>query len=120
MGAQIKAILVCLLVFLGTAAAAEDTGVIEIVTMSLAEGVTPAAFEPVDRAVQQDHVSKQPGFVSRQAGYREGQWAVVVTWQNAEAAQASMDSFATAPAAQRFISMIDPSTLSMTRYQLAR
>lgn len=99
---------------------AQDKGVIEIVTMDLADGVSAEAFAPVDKAIEDDHVSKQPGFVSRQAGFAEGRWAVVVTWANAEAAQASMDSFASAPAAARFMSMIDPSSMAMTRYELAR
>ena len=99
---------------------AQENGVIEIVTMSLAEGVSAEDFEPVDKAIEDEHVSKQPGFVSRQAAFSEGRWAVVVNWESADAAQASMDSFATARAAAKFMSMIDANTLSMTRYDLAR
>lgn len=99
---------------------AQDKGVIEIVTMNLAEGVSAEAFEPVDMAIENEHVSQQPGFISRQAAFSDGKWAVVVNWESAEAAQASMDSFASAPAAEQFMSMIDASTMSMTRYELAR
>ena len=105
---------------MGGTALAQDKGVIEIVTMKLAEGVTVEEFEPVDKAIEDEHVSKQPGFVSRQAAFSEGRWAVVVNWESADAAQASMDSFAAAPAAEKFMSMIDASTMSMTRYELAR
>ncbi|WP_336096712.1 antibiotic biosynthesis monooxygenase family protein [Roseovarius sp. CH_XMU1461] len=99
---------------------AQDNGVIEIVTMNLAEGVSPEVFEPVDKAIEDEHVSQQPGFISRQAAFSDGKWAVVVNWESAEAAQASMDSFASAPAAEKFMSMIDATTMSMTRYDLAR
>ena len=99
---------------------AQENGVIEIITMSLAEGVSAEDFEPVDKAIEEEHVSKQPGFVSRQAAFSDGKWAVVVNWESAETAQASMDSFADAPAAEKFMSMIDASTMSMTRYELAR
>lgn len=99
---------------------AQDAGVIEIVTMKLAEGVTVQEFKPVDKAIEEEHVSKQPGFISRQAAFSGGKWAVVVNWESADAAQASMDSFASARAAERFMSMIDPSSMSMTRYELAR
>ena len=99
---------------------AQENGVIEIVTMSLAEGVSAEDFEPVDKAIEDEHVSKQPGFVSRQAAFSEGRWAVVVNWESADAAQASMDSFAATQAAEKFMSMIDASTMSMTRYELAR
>ena len=37
---------------------AQDVGVIEIVTMNLAEGVTAQAFEPVDKAIEDEHVSQ--------------------------------------------------------------
>lgn len=99
---------------------AQDNGVIEIVTMDLADGVTAEAFEPIDKAIETEHVSQQPGFISRQAAFTDGEWAVVVNWESAEAAQASMDSFASAPAAEQFMSMIDATTMSMKRYDLAR
>ena len=105
---------------LGGSALAQETGVIEIVTLNLAEGVSAQDFAPVDKAIEDEHVSKQPGFISRQAAFSDGKWAVVVNWESAEAAQASMDSFASAPAAEKFMSMIDVSTLMMTRYDLAR
>lgn len=99
---------------------AQSKGVIEIVTMTLASGVTAEAFAPVDKAIEDEHVSKQPGFISRQAASNDGDWVVVVNWESADAAQASMDSFASAPAAAQFMSMIDASTMAMTRYELAR
>lgn len=115
-----KAVLITLFMLVGGAALAEEKGVIEIVTMNLAEGISAEAFEPVDKAIEEEHVSKQPGFVSRQAAFDNGKWVVVVNWENTESAQASMDSFASAPAAEKFMSMIDISTMSMTRYELAR
>ncbi|MGH1477235.1 MAG: hypothetical protein ACRBM6_00660 [Geminicoccales bacterium] len=115
-----KAVLITLLMLVGGAAMAGEKGVIEIVTMNFAEGVTNEEFEPVDKVIEEEHVSKQPGFISRQAAFSDGKWAVVVNWESAEAAQASMDSFASAPAAEQFMSMIDVSTMSMTRYELAR
>ncbi len=117
---NMKALLITLFLTLGGTAMAQDNGVIEIITMDLAEGVSAEAFELVDRAIEDEHVSKQPGFISRQAAFADGNWVVVVNWENAEAAQASMDSFTSAPAAEKFMSMIDASTMSMTRYELVR
>ncbi len=90
--------------------------VVEIATFALAEGVTVEAFTPIDKAVEDQHVSKQPGFISRQVASDGSQWLVIVHWENAEAAQASMDSFANAPAAAEFMSNMDASTMTMTRY----
>ena len=99
---------------------AQDAGVTEIVAKDLAEGVTAQEFEPVDKAIENEHIGKQPGFISRQAAFADGKWAVVVNWESAKAAWAPMDSFASAPAAEKFMSMIDATTMSMTRYELAR
>ena len=99
---------------------AQDKGVIEIVTMGLAEGVSAEVFEPVDKAIENEHVSQQPGFISCHVAFADGKWVVVANWESAEAAQASMDSFASAPAAEKFMSMIDASTMSITRYELTR
>ena len=93
--------------------------VIEIATFQLADGVSPAQFAPLDAAVERNHVSKQPGFVSRETGYTDqGEWLVVVHWENIEAAEGSMASFANAPAAADFMANLDAATMSMTRYEI--
>ena len=47
--------------------------VIEIVTFKLGPGTGAAAFQPLDRAVEVQHVSKQPGFISRVPAVRPPQ-----------------------------------------------
>ena len=91
--------------------------VIEIVKFKLAPGITATVFQPVDRAVKVHHVSKQPGFISRESATNEiGEWLVIVHWKSVKDAEASMASFSSAPAAQTFMSMIDASTMTMQRY----
>lgn len=93
--------------------------VIEVATFELANGVDAAQFAPLDAAVERDHVSKQAGFVSRETGYTDqGAWLVIVHWESIEAAEASMASFAAAPAAADFMANLDPATMSMTRYEI--
>lgn len=99
---------------------AEDKGVVEIVTMNLKDGVSAEAFAAVDKAIEDQHVSKQPGFVSRETGVSGNKWLVIVHWTSADAAQASMDTFASAPAASQFMSLIEASTMMMTRYDGVR
>lgn len=95
------------------------TTVVEVVTLNLADGVTVEQFAPVDRAVEEEHVSRQPGFVSREvAAGDDGSWLVIVHWASVEDAQASMDSFAAAPAVARFMEMIDAESMRMTRYDV--
>jgi hypothetical protein len=91
--------------------------VVEVVTLKLKNGVSYADFAPIDKAVETQHVSKQPGFISRESAAGEnGEWLVIVHWQSAKDADASMKSFASAPAAQEFMAKIDPSSLAMKRY----
>lgn len=100
-------------------AQAEDTAtVVEIATMTLAAGVTAAEFAAIDARVEAEHVSRQPGFVSRETGVTEGGWVAIIYWASVEAAEASMASFATAPAAAEFMSMVDADSIVMTRYTL--
>jgi hypothetical protein len=91
--------------------------VVEVVTLKLKDGVSYADFAPIDKAVETQHVSKQPGFISRESAAGEnGEWLVIVHWQSAKDADASMASFASAPAAKDFMAKIDPSSLKMKRF----
>lgn len=99
---------------------ATNAQIVEIATMSLGAGVSPEDFAEVDARVEQEHVSQQPGFVARETGATADGWVAIVYWASAEDAQASMDSFATAPAAAEFMSMVDPESIVMTRYRLNR
>ncbi len=95
----------------------EKSFVIEVVTLSLKDGVSHAEFAPIDKAVEVEHVSKQPGFISRESAAGEGsEWLVIVHWNSAEEADASMSSFMDAPAAAAFMDSIDASSMVMKRY----
>src|SRR5450432_180254 len=91
--------------------------VIEVVTLQLKGGVTTAQFDQVDRDVEQTYIRKRPGFLSREsAPGADRSWLVVVHWRSAADAEVSMKSFASAPAAADFMSMIVPDSMVMTRY----
>lgn len=93
--------------------------VIEIATFDLNEGVSASDFAVYDQAVEEQHVALQPGFVSRETGFNEdGQWLVVVHWDSVASADASMSSFATAPAAADFMANLQPATMAMKRYDI--
>lgn len=91
--------------------------VIEVVTLKLKPGVSAEAFRLVDKAVETEHVSRQPGFLSREtAPGQNGAWLVIVHWRSAADADASMGSFEAAPAAAAFMDKIEPGSMVMTRY----
>jgi hypothetical protein len=100
-----------------SAAATPKTDIIEIVTLKIKPGVSVEAFQKIDAAVGSQHVAKQPGFISREsASSGENEWLVIVHWRSTKDADASMASFASAPAAKEFIDSIDSSTMVMKRY----
>ena len=95
--------------------------IIEIASMQLKDGVTLEEFEPLDRAVEEQFVSKQPGFLSREAAAGDDRsWVVIVHWASVEASENSMKTFADAPANAAFMARVDASTMTMQRYRAVR
>jgi hypothetical protein len=91
--------------------------VIEVVTLKLKPGVTAVQFDPVDRDVQTQYMVKRPGFLSREsAPGSDNNWLVIVHWRSLADAEASVKSFPTAPAAAKFMSLMVPNSMVMTRY----
>ena len=100
------------------ALAGQGGNVIEVVTFKLKAGVAAAEFASIDKAVEREHVTRQPGFVSRESAHgADGEWLVIVHWRSAKDADASMAGFEKAPAAAPFMSKIEASTMTMRRYQ---
>jgi hypothetical protein len=91
--------------------------VIEVVTLKLKPELTAAQFDLVDREVQTQYIAKRPGFLSREsAPGSDHNWLVIVHWRSLADAEASMKSFPTAPAAAKFMSLMVPNSMLMTRY----
>ena len=106
---------------LGQSTMTKITEIIEIVSLKLKEGVTFEIFKAIDKAVELQHVSKQPGFISRQTAVGEDrEWMVIVCRQSKKDAEASMSTFMDAPTASTFMENIDASTKVMKRYKAAK
>lgn len=91
--------------------------IIEVVTLRLKDGVSPAHFAHLDQQVEQTYIRKRPGFLSRESAPGSNHnWLVIVHWRSTSDAKASMKSFATAPAAAEFMAMIVPNSMVMKRY----
>ena len=92
---------------------------IEIVNFRLKPETTDEAFVEVTKSMERNFLGKLHGFVDRDTGKSaDGQWLVVLHWESAEDAQASMDKFVGNEGTKTFTDMIDMSTFSMTRYVL--
>lgn len=118
-----KAFLVLLTAALGSmnfevmAQTQQPSPVIEVVTMKLKSGVSAAQFKVIDQGMAAKYVSKRPGFLSRESAPGPGNtWLAIIHWRSAADADASMKSFSAAPGAAQFMSMIEPNSMTMTRY----
>ena len=77
--------------------------IVEITTLTLAEGVTDPSFLALDRRIQTELVPNQAGFVRRTTARHGEDWLVVTLWA----------SDADAAAYQR---AVEAGSLHMTRY----
>jgi hypothetical protein len=78
-----------------------------------------AEFMREDERVGKEYTPPQPGFISRESAKNDnGDWVVIVHWDNAQNAEASMELFPNHPVAKRFIELMDASTFSMIRYEV--
>jgi len=95
--------------------------VIEVVTLTIKDGISVEHFSALDKAVEREHVARQPGFISRESAPGENAtWLVIVHWASVADADASMASFASAPSTAAFMAAIQPDTMAMTRYGATR
>jgi heme-degrading monooxygenase HmoA len=92
---------------------------VETIRFRLREGVADSDFLRRNRGVEDNYMSRRPGFRSRETARGEdGEWLVVVHWDSGEAAQATMGAFFAAPEAQEFLDAVDKASASSVRYEL--
>ncbi|MDE4133584.1 hypothetical protein PXK00_10695 [Phaeobacter sp. QD34_3] len=87
--------------------------VAEIVTFTLAQGVTPDAFV----ALSQDSeafVRAQPGFMVRRLSCgADGRWSDQVVWRDMTSAKAAAEAFPKQPFAAALMQAIEPGSIDM-------
>jgi hypothetical protein len=92
---------------------------VEVIHFRLREDSNEQEFIREDERVGREYTPYQPGFVSRESAKNdEGDWVVIVHWENPDDAQASMEKFPNDPIAQRFLALLDSDTFSMIRYDV--
>ena len=92
---------------------------IEIVTFELADGVSDEAFVAETKSMERDFLGKLKGFMDRDTGKSEdGSWVVVLHWESAEDAQASINKFVEAEGTKAFTALIKMDTFVMKRFKL--
>ena len=92
---------------------------VEVIHFRMREDADEQECLREDERVGREYTPYQPGFISRESAKNDqGDWVVIVHWENAKNAEASMEKFPNDPTAQRFIALMDSDTFSMTRYEV--
>ncbi|MEM9341263.1 MAG: antibiotic biosynthesis monooxygenase [Bacteroidota bacterium] len=95
----------------------KKTFVIEVTRFRAKEGTDDEAFTKRDAEIEEDYTSKQPGFIRRESAQSEdGEWLVVVYWEDMESASASMQKFMGDASVADYAGMIDGATMKMKRF----
>ena len=84
----------------------------------LPAGADEAAFLAADRRVQQEFAYHQPGLLRRTiARGQDGGWIVVDLWRSAADADACDARWESDPVTQRFMALLDRSSVTTERYE---
>ncbi|NRB19252.1 MAG: hypothetical protein HRU33_17200 [Rhodobacteraceae bacterium] len=92
--------------------------VVEIVTFTLAEGITNEAFLEINKGTEA-FVRSLPGFMHRQLSQGEdGRWTDYVTWDSMESAKAAAAAFMTDGCTAELMKSIVPDSANMRHENL--
>jgi hypothetical protein len=93
--------------------------IVEVIHFRPVADADPDELIREDARVGHEYTPKQPGFIDRQSGKNDnGDWVVIVHWEDVASAEASMAAFPKDPVATRFIELMDSSTFTMVRYDI--
>jgi hypothetical protein len=91
--------------------------VIEILQFRLVPDTDEAAFLAADRGVQTEFAYQQPGLLRRTtARGDDGEWIVIDVWRSDADATAADERWEQDPAARRFMSFVDRTSVRTKRY----
>jgi heme-degrading monooxygenase HmoA len=87
--------------------------IVEIATYKTKKGVKEADFARLDSVIELIYTRKQPGYISKESGIdQQGNWLVVVSWDNKAHANSGFDQFMNNPLSANFKKMIDTASIS--------
>ena len=91
------------------------TGMVEITTFKLNQGVTTKDFEQSARSMQKDFLEKQNGFIKRTLTVSDDStWTDVVFWKDQESAEKTMKLSETSELVLPFMEKIDFNSVKMS------
>ncbi len=92
----------------------QTSGMVEITTFKLNQGVTEKDFEQSARSMQKDFLEKQNGFIKRTLTVSEDSiWTDVVFWKDQQSAEKTMKLAETSELVLPFMEKIDFNSVKM-------
>ena len=99
--------------------AAPNAGLIEVITVDLAEGATTPGFLQADQVIQAEYASLQSGYLARETAISEnGLVRLVVHWESKADSDASIAGFGEAPGLEAFMGNLNGETMVVKQYEL--
>jgi len=94
-------------------------GLIEVITVALADGAPVEDFLPANQAIDENYASLQPGYLSRETAVSEdGQIRLAVHWESKADSDNSIAGFGEAPGLEEFMAHLNAETMVIKQYEL--
>ncbi len=94
-------------------------GLIEVITVDMAEGATMDAFLPANQVIEDEYASQQPGYRARETAVSDaGQIRLVVHWDTKADSDASIAGFGEANGLDAFMSNFNGDTMAIKQYEV--
>lgn len=97
---------------------AENSTFIEVMSFHTAEDVDLEKFNKINKNIEKKVTAPKEGFMQRITGVNEsGRQVVAIYWDNKTNSDAALHPFMEHPLSQKFMGMMDQSTIAMGRYE---
>ena len=94
-------------------------GLIEVVTVALADGASIEGFLPADDVIREEYASLQPGYLARETAVNEeGQIRLAVYWESKAGSDSAIEGFGAAPGLEEFMGTLKAETMVIKQYEL--
>lgn len=94
-------------------------GLIEVITVELAEGATVEAFLPANQVIEDEYAALQPGYLARETAVAENNLVrLSVHWESKADSDASIAGFGEAPGLEAFMGNLNAETMVIKQYEL--
>ncbi len=92
---------------------------IQLAHFKLKPGVSENALIEAERGIRDGKIRQQPGYLGRDLARGEnGEWLVILRWENKEDGEAWSPIFRQAPEAQAFMAVLDMASMRQEHFTL--